>query len=54
MRIDVVATEGSIGLRGKREYCRTLSISPEIRKGEKHQTLKFMLSISYGMRHFSR
>lgn len=40
-RMDVTTTEDSIGLIGKREYCGTLNISPEIRKGEKHQTLRF-------------
>lgn len=39
--MDVTPTEDSIGLIGKREYCGTLNISPEIRKGEKHQTLRF-------------
>lgn len=41
-RMDVTITEDSLVLTGKREYCGTLNVSPEIRKGEKHQTLRFI------------
>lgn len=40
--MDVTTTKDSAGLTGKREYCGMLNISPEIRKGEKHQTLRFI------------
>lgn len=41
---DVTATEDSSGLTGKRECYGTLNVSlnAEIRKGEKHQTLRFI------------